>query len=79
MNGLNGFDYFGIALFAVGAIYGLQRGAVRMVTSVVSLANTLTAPPVPAGTMAALDLMRPSKELTVEATGRGSPAGHRVT
>ena len=38
MNGLNGFDYFGIALFAVGAIYGLQRGAVRMVTSVVSLA-----------------------------------------
>jgi uncharacterized membrane protein required for colicin V production len=38
MNGLNGLDYVGIALFAVGAIYGLQRGALRMVTSVVSLA-----------------------------------------
>ncbi len=38
MNGLNGLDYAGIALVAVGAIYGLQRGALRMVTSVVSLA-----------------------------------------
>ena len=38
MNGLNGLDYAGIALFAVGAIYGLQRGALRMVTLVVSLA-----------------------------------------
>ncbi len=38
MNGLNGLDYAGIALFAVGAFYGLQRGALRMVTSVVSLA-----------------------------------------
>jgi uncharacterized membrane protein required for colicin V production len=37
MNGLNGLDYIAIALFAVGAIYGLQRGALRMVTSVVSL------------------------------------------
>jgi uncharacterized membrane protein required for colicin V production len=38
MNGLNGLDYVAIALFTVGAIYGLQRGALRMVTSVVSLA-----------------------------------------
>jgi len=38
MNGLNGLDYVGIVLFAVGAIFGLQRGALRMVTSVVSLA-----------------------------------------
>ena len=38
MNGLNGLDYVGIVLFAVGAIYGLQRGALRMVTSVVSMA-----------------------------------------
>ena len=37
MNGLNGFDYVAIALFTLGAIYGLQRGALRMVTSVVSL------------------------------------------
>jgi len=37
MNGLNAFDYAGIVLFAVGAIYGLQRGALRMVTSAVSL------------------------------------------
>jgi uncharacterized membrane protein required for colicin V production len=41
MNGLNGLDYVAIALFAVGAIYGLQRGAVRMVTSVVSLAAAI--------------------------------------
>jgi uncharacterized membrane protein required for colicin V production len=34
---MNGLDYAAIALFAVGAIYGLQRGALRMVTSVVSL------------------------------------------
>jgi len=38
MNGLNGLDYVWIVLFAVGAIYGLQRGALRMVTSVVSMA-----------------------------------------
>ncbi len=41
MNGLNGLDYAGIALFAVGAIYGLQRGALRMVTSVVSLVTAV--------------------------------------
>lgn len=41
MNGLNGLDYIAIALFAVGAIYGLQRGAFRMVTSVVSLAAAI--------------------------------------
>jgi len=38
LNQLNGLDYVGIVLFAVGAIYGLQRGALRMVTSVVALA-----------------------------------------
>ena len=37
MDGLNGLDYTAIALLAVGAIYGLQRGALRMVTSAVSL------------------------------------------
>ncbi|HMD05869.1 MAG TPA: CvpA family protein [Candidatus Binatus sp.] len=37
MQGLNGLDYVAVALFVVGAIYGLQRGALRMVTSVVSL------------------------------------------
>jgi membrane protein required for colicin V production len=37
MNGLNVLDYVAIALFALGAIYGLQRGALRMVTSVISL------------------------------------------
>src|SRR5713101_6426185 len=35
---MNGLDYMAVALFAIGAIYGLQRGALRMVTSVVSLA-----------------------------------------
>ena len=42
MNGLHGLDYAAIALFAIGAIYGLQRGALRMLTSVVALA----APPI---------------------------------
>jgi len=41
MNGLNGFDYVAIALFVIGAIYGLQRGALRMVTSVVALAAAI--------------------------------------
>ena len=41
MSGLNGFDYVAIALFAIGAIYGLQRGALRMVTSVVGVAAAI--------------------------------------
>ena len=41
MSGLNGLDYAAIVLFSVGAIYGLQRGALRMVTSVVSLAAAI--------------------------------------
>src|SRR3984893_1742345 len=41
MNGLNGFDYVAIVLFTFGAIYGLQRGALRMVTSVVALAASI--------------------------------------
>src|SRR5580658_7420709 len=41
MNGLNGFDYAAIVLFAIGAIYGLQKGALRMVTSVVALAAAI--------------------------------------
>src|SRR4029077_10277804 len=41
MNGMNGLDYLAVALFAIGAIYGLQRGALRMVTSVVSLAAAI--------------------------------------
>ncbi len=38
---MNGLDYLAVALFAMGAIYGLQRGALRMVTSVVSLAAAI--------------------------------------
>ena len=34
---MNGLDYCAVALFGIGAIYGLQKGALRMVTSVVSL------------------------------------------
>src|SRR5258708_27888126 len=41
MNAMNGLDYAAIVLFAIGAIYGLQRGALRMVTSVVSLAAAI--------------------------------------
>jgi uncharacterized membrane protein required for colicin V production len=41
MNGLNGFDYAAIGLIVIGAIYGLQRGALRMVTSVVALAAAI--------------------------------------
>src|SRR5258708_18245081 len=38
---MNGLDYLAVALFAIGAFYGLQRGALRMVTSVVSLAAAI--------------------------------------
>ncbi len=41
MNGLNGFDFVGVVLLAIGAIYGLQRGALSMVTSVVALAAAI--------------------------------------
>src|SRR5258708_22360966 len=41
MNAMNGLDYLAVALFVIGAIYGLQRGALRMVTSVVSLAAAI--------------------------------------
>src|SRR4051794_3900284 len=47
-------------------------------TWVVLLANTLTAPPDPAGTIAAVDLVRPSSELAVETTGCTCPVGHSV-
>ncbi len=38
---MNGLDYFVVALLAIGAIYGLQKGALRMVTSVVSLSAAI--------------------------------------
>jgi membrane protein required for colicin V production len=34
---MNGLDYVVVALCAIGAIHGLRRGALRMVTSVLSL------------------------------------------
>lgn len=34
---MNGLDYVMVAVFAAGAIYGITRGAIRMLTSVVSL------------------------------------------
>jgi hypothetical protein len=48
-------------------------------TLVASVANTLTAPLVPAGTIAAFDLMRPSREFSVETSGCACPVGHTVT
>src|SRR5450432_3829992 len=42
---------------------------------VASVAKILTAPPVPAGTIAALDLRRPSNELSRDTSGRGCPLG----
>jgi hypothetical protein len=45
-------------------------------TLVASEANTLTAPPVPAGTMAAFAFTRPSREFSVETRGRACPVGH---
>src|SRR4051812_5473170 len=47
-------------------------------TAVGLLAKMLMAPPVPAGTIAAFDLMRPSRELSVDATGWGWPVGQSV-
>jgi hypothetical protein len=46
--------------------------------SVVLEAKMLMLPPVPANTMAALDLIRPSSELRVEARGCVCPVGHMV-
>ncbi len=34
---MNGIDYVMVAIFAAGAIYGISRGAIRMLTSVVAL------------------------------------------
>ncbi len=48
------------------------------ITSVASVAYTLTAPFKPAGTIAALALMRPSKEFSVETKGCGEPDGQSV-
>jgi hypothetical protein len=45
---------------------------------VVFEANTLIAPPAPAGTIAALERTRPSIELTVAATGCVCPVGQSV-
>ena len=47
-------------------------------TLVASLTYTLTAPEVPAGTIAALALMRPSGEFRVETVGCPSPVGQIV-
>src|SRR5579864_5343258 len=47
-------------------------------TSVVSVANTLTAPFEPAGTMAALDLTLPSIELRVATKGWDCPEAQSV-
>jgi len=40
-----------------------------------SVANTLTAPLAPAGTITAFDLIRPSIEFSVATSGAGCPAG----
>src|ERR1035441_10192712 len=48
------------------------------ITLVVFVAYTLMAPFVPAGTMAALALMRPSREFRVATPGRDSPVGQTV-
>src|ERR1035441_2801732 len=47
-------------------------------TLVVSVAKTLMEPSAPAGTIAALALMRPSSEFRVETPGRAAPVGQRV-
>src|SRR5579872_875055 len=47
-------------------------------TFVAAFAYKLTAPPAPASTMAAFALMRPSREFSVEARGRGCPLGQTV-
>src|SRR5579864_8697041 len=47
-------------------------------TSVASVTNALIAPPAPAGTMAAFDLILPSIEFSVATSGCGCPVGHSV-
>ena len=63
---------------AVGSLAGTKYPLMSRMTFVVLLAKTLMAPPVPAGTIAAFDLTRPSRELSVEASGWPWPAGHTV-
>jgi hypothetical protein len=45
---------------------------------VLFVANTVIAPPFPAGTMAALATIFPSKEFNVETLGIGCPVGQTV-
>src|SRR6202790_2848798 len=47
-------------------------------TSVVLVTYTLTPPSIPASMIAALALIRPSKEFNVETTGLARPDGHKV-
>jgi hypothetical protein len=55
-----------------------KKPSMSRITSVVLVAYTLTAKSAPAGTMAALALMRPSSEFKVEMVGRVCPDGHTV-
>ena len=65
---MNGIDYVMVAIFAAGAIYGIRRGAIRMLTSVVSLGA--------AAYIAAIDYRRVG-ELVASAFGT-SPAASSV-
>src|SRR5437870_11013623 len=49
------------------------------IRSVLSVTNALTAPPVPAGTIKAFAVIRPSRALSVEAFGCATPVGHTVS
>src|ERR1700690_1805584 len=57
---------------------GTKYPLISRMALVVSVANTLTAPLVPAGTTAALALVRPSSEFSVEIFGCGCPVGQTV-
>ena len=57
---------------------GLTHYTVHKGDSVVSVAKAATAPPEPAGTIAALDFILPSMEFNVATNGRTAPVGHTV-
>src|SRR5258706_13721226 len=59
-------------------VAGAKYPLMSTTTFVLLVANTLTAPLLPAGTMAALATMSPPGAFKVDARGRVCPAGHTV-
>jgi hypothetical protein len=64
---------------APGPVYGAKYPLMSKNTSAASETYTLIAPPVPAGTIAALARISPSHAFSVDTTGSSVPDGHVVS